>query len=429
MTTWIAAADVPGLLQPGQQVFVAGGVLAPLGLLQVLQANPEASRGICYLANPLAGHARLDFAGFHPEARAQSSFITAEMQDSFGAGKVDFIPLQYHQRYAFVRDHLPIDVALVQYGPPDSNGMCSPGYGIDFVPVVLDKAKLVIAEINEALPAPAHLPKTHISRFHYAVRSNRPPHYLQIAPIDDVARRIGANVASLIRDGDCIETGIGAIPNAALAALGNYNDLGIHSGMVSDGVMALAKAGVITGRRKSIDNGKIVTGFVAGGPEAMQWAGECPDILYKAVDYTHDVAVLGTIDNFVAINSGVEVDLLGQLNSEMVNGRQISGTGGAVDFMRGALRSRGGRGIVAFTATAGGGKLSRVVPHIAADAVVTALRTDADYFVTEYGVAQVRGRPLQAAAEAITAIAAPQFRSDLHDAWKERFRKVTGARK
>ena len=165
-------------------------------------------------------------------------------------------------------------------------------------------------------------------------------------------------------------------------------------GLISDGVMHLANAGVVNGRMKTIDKGKIVTGIVAGSNAVMQWAGACPDISYKTVDYTHDVALLGQIDNFVAINGAVEVDLLGQLNSEMVGGKQISGTGGSVDFMRGALRSKGGRGIVAFTATAGGGRLSRIVPAISSDAVVTALRTDADYFVTEYGVAKVRGQPL-----------------------------------
>lgn len=428
MTKWIKASEVPALLKAGQQVFVGGGVLEPVTLMEAIQAIPEASRGVRYSANPLAGFSRLDYAAFHPEARVLSAFITAEMRDSFVAGKIDFVPLQYHQRYFFVRDRLNIDVALVQYGPPDADGMCSPGYGVDFVPAVVDKAKLVIAEINESLPAPPHLPKTHISKFHYAVRSNRPLRYMENPPIDDVAKKIGAHVASLIRDGDCIETGIGAIPNAALAALGHCNDLGVHSGMISDGISALAKAGVITGKRKTLDTGKIVTGFVAGGAETMQWAATSPDILYKTVDYTHDVALLGQIDNFVAINSGVEVDLLGQLNSEVVQGRQISGTGGSVDFMRGALRSKGGRGIVAFTATAAGGRLSRIVPQIAGDAIVTALRTDADYFVTEYGVAQVRGQSLVAAAEAIIAIAAPQFRDSLRDAWKERFGKITGAR-
>lgn len=408
------------------QVFVGGGVLEPLALLRALQAAPDASKGITYIAGPVAGLSRLDYAGFHPEARALTAFISSEMRDSFAAGKIDFVPLQYHQRYFYVRDRLNIDVALVQYGTPDSDGMCSPGYGIDFVPAVLGKAKLVIAEINDQLPSPPHLPKTHISEFHYAVRSSLPPQLLPIAPIDEVARAIGANVASLIRDGDCVETGIGAIPNAALAALYDRNDLGVHSGMISDGVMALAKAGVITGRMKTLDHGKIVTGFVAGSLAAMQWAGQCPQIAYKTVDYTHDVGLLGQIDNFVAINSAVEVDLLGQLNSEMVAGRQISGTGGSVDFMRGALRSKGGRGIIAFTATAAGGRLSRVVPEIGGGAVVTALRTDADYFVTEYGVAQVRGRPLGAAAEALIEIAAPQFRDGLRQAWKARSKKIFG---
>lgn len=427
MTQWIEAAQVPGLLNPGMHVFVGGSVMEPLALLAALKDAPEASRGVTYITNPVPGLSRIDYATFHSQARLITNFMSDRMKDSFATGKIDFIPMQYHQRHFFVSGPLQIDVALVQYGPPDSDGMCSPGYGIDFVPAVIDRAKIVIAEINEALPSPPHLPKTHISKFHYAVKSNTQLQLLRIVPIDDVARQIGANVASLVRDGDCIEMGVGAIPNAALDALKDRNDLGIHSGLISDGVMHLANAGVVNGRMKTIDTGKIVTGIVAGSNAVMQWAGACPDISYKTVDYTHDVALLGQIDNFVAINGAVEVDLLGQLNSEMVNGRQISGTGGSVDFMRGALRSKGGRGIVAFTATAGGGKLSRIVPAISSDAVVTALRTDADYFVTEYGVAKVRGQPLQGAAEALIAIAAPQFRDGLRDAWKERVKRITGA--
>lgn len=427
MTKWIEAHEVPALLKPGMHVFVGGSVMEPLALLAALKAAPEASRGVTYITNPVPGLSRIDYSTFHPKARVLTNFMSDRMQKSFAEGKIDFIPIQYHQRYMFVSGPLQIDAALVQYGPPDADGMCSPGYGIDFVPMAVDRAKLVIAEINEALPSPPHLPKTHISKFHYAVRSNTELQIMRVVPVDDVARQIGANVASLVRDGDCIEMGVGAIPNAALDALGKRNDLGVHSGMISDGVMHLVNAGVINGRMKTIDKGKIVTGIVAGSNEVMKWAGHYPDIAYRMVDYTHDVALLGRIDNFVAINGAVEVDLMGQLNSEMVGGKQISGTGGSVDFMRGALRSRGGRGIVAFTATAGGGKISRIVPAISGDAVVTALRTDADHFVTEYGVAKVRGQPLQVAAEALIAIAAPQFRDGLRDAWKERFRRITGA--
>ncbi len=427
MTKWIEASEVPALIKPGMHVFVGGSVMEPLALLAALKEAPEASSGVTYITNPVPGLSRIDYATFHPKARVITNFMSDRMQKSFAAGKIDFIPMQYHQRDIFVRGGLKIDVALVQYGPPDSEGMCSPGYGVDFVPAVLERAPLIIAEINEALPVPPGLPKTHISKFHYAVKSNTPMQLLRVAPIDDVSLKIGANIASLVKDGDCLETGVGAVPNAALSALANRNDLGIHSGLISEGVMALAKSGVITGARKSIDKGKIITGIVAGGNEVMNWAATWPDILYKTVDYTHDVALLGKIDNFIAINGAVEVDLFGQLNSEMVGGRQISGTGGSVDFMRGALRSKGGRGIVAFTATAVGGKLSRIVPAISSDAVVTALRTDADYFVTEYGVAHVRGQPLQGAAEQLIAIAAPQFRDGLKDAWKERIKRITGA--
>lgn len=426
MTKWIAAEEAPALLKPGMHVAIAGGVMEPQAILAALQAAPEASRGVTYIANPLPGMSKVDYASFHPEARTLTFFISAEMRDSFKAGRIDFVPVQHYQRYLYLRDQAQIDTAIIQLGPPDANGMCSHGYGLDFAPAILDKASLVIAEINAALPAPPDMAKIPLSAVDYAVESDIPVQLLPVAPIDDVAARIGAHVASLIRDGDCIETGIGAIPNAALAALGERSDLGVHSGMIPEGIKPLVDRGVITGAAKTIDKGKIVTGFAAGSRELMDWSGSCPDIAFRTAEYTHDVAVLGQIDNFVAINSAVEVDLFCQLNSEVVGGRQISGTGGSVDFMRGALRSKGGRGIVAFTATAAGGKVSRIVPQIPADGVTTALRTDADYFVTEYGIARVRGLPLDAAANALIEIAAPQFRDQLRDSWQAQYRAVRG---
>jgi 4-hydroxybutyrate CoA-transferase len=230
------------------------------------------------------------------------------------------------------------------------------------------------------------------------------------ATIDDAAQEIGRLVARLIRDGDCLQTGIGAIPAAILNQLTDKNDLGMHGGLIDDGGMRLIQQGILNGARKAIDTGRHITGMALGSDDLMQWLASEHNVVFRGANHTHEVNVIRQLDGFVSVNSAVEVDLFGQVNAEMAGGRQISGTGGSVDFMRAAKASKGGRSIVAMNATARGGSVSRIVPKVE---MVTALRTDVDTVVTEYGVAQVKDLPNAARAEAMIEIAAPQFRDQL----------------
>ena len=228
-------------------------------------------------------------------------------------------------------------------------------------------------------------------------------------------------MASLVNDGDCIQSGIGAIPYAVMSQLSEKNDLGLHSGILDDSAQQLVERGVLTGAAKNHDRGKHVAASALGTAEFYQWAGRCPDVRLRPYSYTHGAAVLIAIENFVSINSAMEVDFHGQVNSEMIKGRQITGTGGAVDFMRGAAAARGGRSVIALTATAAGGKLSRIIPKLATENAATALRTDIDYVVTEFGVAHLRYLPLHERARALIEVAAPKFRRDLHEQAQELF--------
>jgi 4-hydroxybutyrate CoA-transferase len=277
----------------------------------------------------------------------------------------------------------------------------------------------VIGEINPRQPRPKDSPRMPLTRLDYAIACDRPVPTLATAAISDVARQIGRHVRELIQDGDCLQIGIGAIPDAILGSLSGKNDLGIHSGMISDGVMALAEAGNITGRRKSEDAGRIVSGVTLGSERLIAWAGEAPQLTVRPVGYTHDSGVIRRIDNFVSINSALEVDLFGQVNADMLKGRQLTGTGGAVDMMRGAALSGGGRSIVALSATADGGKVSRIVAALGPHTAATALRTDVDYVVTEYGARRIRHLPVAARAQALIEIAHPDFRAGLRDQWSE----------
>jgi 4-hydroxybutyrate CoA-transferase len=282
---------------------------------------------------------------------------------------------------------------------------------------VLGKARLVIGEINQRQPAPTDSPRIPLARLDYAIACDRPVPALASAAIGDAARLIGRHVSELIEDGDCIQIGIGAIPDAVMDCLSGKNDLGIHSGMISDRVMALVQAGNITGSRKSLDAGRIVSGVTLGSQRLIEWAGETPQLSVRPVGYTHDSGVIRRIDNFVSINSALEVDLFGQVNADMLGGRQFSGTGGAVDMMRGAALSRGGRSVIALGATADGGKVSRIVAALAPHTATTALRTDIDYVVTEYGARRIRHLPVMARAMALIEIAHPDFRARLRDQW------------
>ncbi len=406
--------EVGELLRPGMRVAVFGGCNEPRGIAAALHEQPEATAGVKFTVTRIPGIASPTLAPW-AGATVRSYFVTPEMREGFETGTVRFVPMQYRETWDDLLS-APFDLAIAQFTPPDANGECSLGIGAGFLPALLGREDVpFVAEWNHALPRLPAAPTVPADRFAHVVETEVAPATLVSRP-SPAAERIGSLVAALVRDGDCIETGVGAIPGAVLAALHSHRHLGFHSGLFSDGVMDLAEAGALDGCRKTIDTGRIVAAMVLGSRELYDWARQSDLITLRSVDYTHDVRVIAGIDNFVALNSAVEVDLFGQVNSEMVRGRQISGTGGAVDFMRGARMSRGGRSIVALEATAGGGRFSRIVPVLPAAHAATALRTDADIFVTEYGVAHVRGLDLRARARRLRRIAAPEFRDQLREA-------------
>tara|TARA_B100000459_G_scaffold143529_1_gene105245 strand:- start:159 stop:875 length:717 start_codon:yes stop_codon:yes gene_type:complete len=233
---------------------------------------------------------------------------------------------------------------------------------------------------------------------------------MPLSNLDPAAIRIGELVSELIVDGSCIQTGIGAIPAAILSQLSDKNDLGMHGGLIDDAGRSLIDLGVLSGKSKTIDNGKHVAGMALGTEKLYEWLAFQEEVVFRGADYTHEVSVISQIDDFVSINSAVEIDLYGQINSEFAGGRQISGTGGSVDFMRAAKSSKRGKSIVAMNATAKNGEVSRIVQKVE---LVTALRTDVDIVVTEFGVANLKNLPVNQRADALIEIAAPQFREQL----------------
>ena len=404
MTRVIPASDFPDLLRPGQRVWVSAASNEPVALLDALAARPEQGRGVTFIQFPLPGLNRFDFTALDAEADMITFFMTPDLRRS----RARFLPMQMRFVFEYLRRG-PLDVALIQVARAADGGLvCGPN--VDFVGAALESSSLVVAELNLGLAAAAGGMRIDSERVDYLVESARPTATVDPGEPDEGARRIGAHVANLVRDGDCIQTGIGAIPMATLSALGDRNDLGMHGGLIDDGGMALIEAGNVTGASKNVDTGRHVAGIALGSARLHEWLAGRPDVVFAGADHTHELDVLRRIDNFVSVNSAVEVDLLGQVNAEVAGGRQISGTGGAVDFMRGARASRGGRSIVAMNATARGGTVSRIVPRVE---VATALRTDVDLVVTEFGVAELGTKTAEERAEALIAIAHPDFREEL----------------
>ena len=414
--------DVPALLEPGMTVFVAGGANEPATVLDALRRRPDTSAGVTWIQSIVPALNRFDFCSLHDEARAIAFFITPETRASYRAGRLDFVPCQLRAVADLLGEGLDLDLAILSVSTPRDGAPAKDaadfgaGLNCDFVDVVVDRARRVVAEVNSALPDPPDGPRIAAREIDCAVPVSRPPPPFPLPEPDETARAIARNVAGLVRDGDTIQTGIGSIPYAVLGALGEKNDLGLHSGILDDGVMELVERGVITGARKTIDRGRHVTAYAMGTPALYDWLGERADVRFRPVNYTHGAGTLARIDRFVSINSALEIDLGGQVNAEMIRGTQVTGTGGSVDFMRGAAGSRGGRSIVALGATAARGKVSRIVPRLGEGNAPTALRTDVDYVVTEHGVADLRFRAERARAAALAEVAAPGFRDELRAA-------------
>ncbi len=421
MTRWINTREVARLLEPGMTVFIAGATAEPREILAALARDGAACAGVRFVSFSVPGMNPGNFTDFHKETRATSFFATPQNREAVASGRIDFVPLQYRAIFDFLEHDVDIDAAILQLPPADEHGDFNLGISADFAPAVIDKAGIVIGEVNERQPSAADSPAYPQSRLDYAVACNRPVPTFPNIELDETSLAIGRHVAELIEDGNCLQIGIGSIPEAALAALVDKNDLGFHSGMIAPGVMRLVKNGNMNGCRKAIGNGKHVTGVTLGDEELIDWAGRSQDVFFRPVSYTHDIGVIRQIDNFVSINSAVEIDLSGQVNAEMLSGKQISGTGGSVDMMRGAAMSRGGKSIIALGATAGGGKYSRIVANLSPGNTTTALRTDVDYIVTEYGARRIRHLPLRERANALIEIAAPQFHDQLREEFQEYF--------
>lgn len=417
------AEEAVSHIKPGDRVVVAHAAGEPKMLTDAMVENAarygyENVEVVHMVPMGNAGYCRPEMASHF---RHNALFLGGPTRKAIAEGRGDFTPVYFSQAPELFRTRLRPNVVLIQVSEPDEEGICSYGISCDYTKPCAEAADVVIAQVNKKMPWVHGDNFIHLRDIDYMVAQDSD--LIQLAPtaIGEVQRRIGEHVASLVKDGDCLQLGIGAIPDATLLFLKGKKDLGIHSEMVSDGVVELMEAGVVTNERKQVDRGVSVATFLMGTQRLYDFANGNRDIALRPVDIVNDPRVICQNDNVVSINSCVEVDLMGQVCAESVGLKQISGVGGQVDFVRGATMSKGGRTIMAMPATAAKGTASRIVPLLTEGAAVTTSRCDVDYVVTEYGVAQLHGRTLRERASQLIEIAAPEFREGLKAEYERRF--------
>ncbi|MCH8501978.1 MAG: 4-hydroxybutyrate CoA-transferase [Aliidiomarina sp.] len=369
--------------------------------LTLLQLHTERSGALC---NPeLQGH-----------LRQRAFFVGKATRAAVRDGLADYVPIFLSEIPKLFRSgEQPLDAVLVQVSPPDAHGYCSLGISVEATRAALQVAKKVIAWVNPKMPRTHGDSFVHIDRFTRYFEQEAPLPLHTPAEQDPITQQIGRNVASLIGDGDCLQMGIGAIPDATLACLGDRRDLGIHTEMFSDGVLPLVRSGVINNSQKRKHRGRIVTTFAMGSQALYDFVDDNPEVAFLDVEYTNDTSVIRQNKQVMAINSALQVDLSGQVCADSLGTSIYSGVGGQMDFVRGASLSEGGRSVIALPATARGGEVSRISAILSPGAGVVTTRAHVHYIVTEYGVANLRAKSMSERAAELIRVAAPQFQEDL----------------
>ena len=399
-------------LRPGLRVFVPTLSTESSLLLDELRADPALARQVEFNGVQFPGIDRADYLALHPQARQTAFFMTPALRAGLAQGRAQLLPLDYLGIARHLREGEPMDLAIAQLTPPDAQGWCSPGLASDFLPLVWPRARRRIAHLNPRMPRTQGSFRVHVSQLDALVEADAPLLEYSEPAAGEVEARIGTHVAALVRDGDTLQFGIGAVPLALAQTLTGQRGLRIHGGLVSGTLQTLWEAGAID------RDAPITTGVVLGTAAFHDFAARLPGLRLCDVTQTHDPAVTGAIPRFVAINAAVEVDLFGQVNAERANGAIQAGAGGLPAFAQGALASPGGRLLICLGATARKGSVSRIVPALGEQGLCTLPRHLADAVVTEHGVAELRGLSLDGRAQALIGIAAPEHRDGLEAAWR-----------
>jgi len=414
-------------IKSGDRVAFAHAVAEPTGLVNAMVANAEAYKDveICHMVT--LGKGLYSKPEMKEHFRFNGWFTSPSTRDSILEGHGDFTPVFFHEVPNYIRKGLfALDVFMVQVSPPDEHGYCCTGVSSDYTMQGIESAKIVLAEVNDQVPVVFGDTFVHVSKIDKFVESSRPLHELGLPKIGEVELAIGRNCAELVEDGSTLQLGIGAIPDAVLQSLKDKKDLGIHSEMISDGVVDLFEAGVVNNSAKGLHRGKMIVTFLMGSKRLYDFADHNPILELRTVDYVNNPVIVAQNTKLVCINSCLAVDFMGQVVSDSIGIRQFSGVGGQVDFVRGAAMSLDGKGkaVIAMPSVASkkdGSMVSKITPFIDHGAAVTTSRNDVDYIVTEYGIAELKGKTLKDRARNLIKIAHPDFREELKVEFEKRF--------
>lgn len=421
------AEEAVKIIESGDRVVLGHCAAEPMELIDAMVANYKNYKDVKVSTMVTLGKGEYSQKKYEGHFKFEGWFVQAATRNSINEGHGDFVPVFFHEVPINIRKGIfPVDISMVSFSPPDEHGYCSAGVSSDYTMEAIKASKYLIAEVNDQMPYVYGDTFVHISRMKAIVETSYPIPELEPPVIGEVEKAIGKNCAALIDDGCTLQLGIGAIPDAVLSQLGDKKDLGIHSEMISDGVVDLFEKGVITGQKKSMDQRKIVATFLLGTRKLYDFAHKNPAVEMRTVDYVNYPLTVAECSKMISINSCIQVDFMGQVAAESIGARQFSGVGGQVDFVRGTAMAKDGKAksiiaMASFTKTKDGKMISKIVPYLDYGAPVTTSRCDIDYIVTEYGIARLKGALLQDRARALIGIAHPDFREELKKAFEERF--------
>ncbi len=409
----VTALEAVSHVKSGNRVYLQGAAMTPNVLIDALCERYRELKNVEIFQIHTEGKALYSQAPYNESFRINTCFVSGNVRQAVNSGNGNYIPIFLSEIHLLIRKNiLPIDVAFIQVSPPDKHGYCSLGVSVDITLPAVQTAKKVIAQINPRVPRTHGDGIIHISRIFAAIELDEPIYATPMTEPSEIEQQIGQHVAGLIEDGATLQMGIGGIPNVVLANLMNHKRLGIHTEMLSDGILPLIEKGIITGEEKEIKTGKLVTCFALGSQKLYDFVDDNPTVHFKEAGYTNDSAIIRQNPKVTAINSALEIDLTGQVCADTIGKYQYSGVGGQMDFIRGASLSEGGKAIFAMPSITNKG-FSKIVPYLKEGAGVTTTRAHVHYIATEYGIVNLYGQNLKQRAKALISIAHPDHREQL----------------
>ncbi len=409
----VEAVEAVQVVKSGDKIFTSGNAATPYAILRALANRHDELRDVEVFHLLLMGDDPLSQPSMQGHFRHKSLFVGPADRTAVNEGRADYFPIFLYEIPRLFREQIELDLAIIHTSVPDDHGFVSLGVETAASKAAVESAKVVIAQVNDKMPRSLGDCFVHVSQIDKVVEVSEELPVLEKRESSGIETRIAHHIMPLVEDGATLQLGIGGIPDAVLSLLSDRQDIGIHTEMVSDGVMTAIEAGIVTNARKTLHPGKVIATFVLGSRQLYEYIDNNPLFEVHQVDYTNDPFIVARNDGIVAINSAIEVDLTGQVCSDSMGYRIYSGFGGQVDFIRGAARAKGGKPIIALPSTAKKGQISRIVPHLKEGAGVVTSRGDVHYVATEFGIVNLHGKSIRERVESLVRIAHPDFRQDL----------------